>query len=338
MSDSLPDKMTVVEISRPGGPEVLQFAERPLLDINVGEVLIEVAAIGMNRADSMQRNGKYPPPPGASDLLGLEVSGTIVAKSSEVESFEVGDKVCALITGGGYAEFCTAAATSCLPIPRSLDFIQAAGVPETFLTVWTNVFMQGNLTEGESVLIHGGSSGIGTTAIQLASSVGAEVLTTAGSDDRCRRCEELGAMHAINYKSQDFVEAVKDLTNGRGVDLVLDIIAGDYVARNLKCLAKFGRLVIIATQGGFRSQINVLPIMQKRLTITGSTLRPRTNEEKAEIVREVHQYAWPLLENGSIQPIIDSVHSFDNVVEAHEYMETGNHFGKIILDVSVRRT
>lgn len=338
MSDSLPDTMSVVEVSQPGGPEVLKFAERPLPDVNAGEVLIKVAACGMNRADSMQRNGKYPPPPGASDLLGLEVSGTIVAKAPDVESFEIGDEICALITGGGYAEYCTAAATSCLRIPPILDFIQAAGVPETFLTVWTNVFMQGNLTQGESILIHGGSSGIGTTAIQLASAMGAEVLTTAGSDDRCRRCEELGATHAINYKSQDFVEAVKELTNGKGVDLVLDIIAGDYVARNLKCLAKFGRLVIIATQGGFRSQINVLPIMQKRLTITGSTLRPRTNEEKAEIVREVHQYAWPLLEYGTVQPIIDSVHSFDNVVEAHEYMETGEHFGKIILDVSVDRT
>ena len=298
-----------------------------------GEVLIKVAAAGMNRADVMQRNGHYPPPPGVSDILGLEVSGTVVASAPDAVEFSAGDEVCALLTGGGYAEYCTAPASSCLPVPKSLSLVSAAAVPETFFTVWTNVFMRGKLKKGEKFLVHGGTSGIGTTAIQLAHTFGAEVGATAGNDDKCEACIELGADRAINYRTKDFVEEVLDWTDGRGVDLILDIIAGDYVPQNIKCLAVEGRMVIIATQGGLKTELNVLPIMMKRLTITGSTLRPRTVEQKAEIARELLEQAWPLLEDGSVSPVIDSVYSLNQVREAHQRLESGSHIGKILLQM-----
>ncbi len=323
--------MKVVEIAQSGGPEALQISERSIPEIKSGEVLIQVAAAGLNRADIMQRNGKYPPPPGASDILGLEVSGTVAAVADDVTNLTVGDQVCALLAGGGYAQYCTAPASSCLPIPGRLDWISAAAVPETFFTVWTNVFMRGQLKRGESVLIHGGSSGIGTTAIQLAGAFGAEVFATAGSREKCDACLQLGARHAINYRKQDFVEEIREQTNGRGVDVILDIIAGSYLPRNIKCLAMEGRMVIIATQGGYRTDLNVLPIMIKRLTVTGSTLRARTAEQKAEIARELLQHAWPLLEDGTVSPIVDSVFSMQDVRKAHRRLDSGAHVGKVIL-------
>ena len=325
--------MKVIEVARPGDSSVLEMGERPIPVPKSGEVLIKVAAAGMNRADVMQRNGHYPPPPGASDILGLEVSGTVVASAPDAVGFSAGDEVCALLTGGGYAEYCTAPASSCLPVPKSLSLVSAAAVPETFFTVWTNVFMRGKLKKGEKFLVHGGTSGIGTTAIQLALAFGARVGATAGNDDKCEACIELGADRAINYRTKDFVEEVLDWTDGRGVDLILDIIAGDYVPKNIKCLAVEGRLVIIATQGGLKTELNVLPIMMKRLTITGSTLRSRTVEQKAGITREIFDQAWPLLEDGGVSPVIDSVFSLDQVREAHQRLESGSHIGKILLQM-----
>ena len=325
--------MRVVEVTKPGDANVLELGERTIPVPGSGEVLIKVAAAGMNRADVMQRNGHYPPPPGASDLLGLEVSGTVVSASSDVKGVSAGDEVCALLAGGGYAEYCTAPATSCLPIPSNLNLVQAGAVPETFFTVWTNVFMRGRLKGGERFLVHGGTSGIGTTAIQLAKAFGAEVFTTAGSDDKCTACMEFGADHAINYRTADFKEVVLENTNGQGVDLILDIVAGDYVPRNIKCLSLEGRMVIIATQGGLKSEVNVLPIMMKRLTITGSTLRPRTVDQKAEIADELRKHAWPLLEDATVRPIIDAVFPMDQVQEAHKRLESGSHIGKILLQI-----
>ncbi len=328
MTESL---MKTVEVPNFGGAEVLRIGERSIPETKVGEVLIKVAAAGLNRADIMQRNGKYPPPPGASDILGLEVSGTVVAVADDVTSPSVGDQVCALLAGGGYAQYCTAPASSCLPIPSPLDWVSAAAVPETFFTVWTNIFMRGRLKHGESILIHGGSSGIGTTAIQLACALGADVFATAGSKEKCNACLQLGASHAINYREQDFVKEILDYTNGRGVDVILDIVAGSYLPRNIKSLAMEGRIVIIATQGGYRTELNVLPIMIKRLTVTGSTLRARTAEQKAEIAHELRRHAWPLLENGTVYPIIDSVFPMSDVCEAHQRLESGLHVGKVIL-------
>ena len=325
--------MKVIEVVRPGDSSVLEMGERPIPVPKSGEVLIKVVAAGMNRADVMQRNGHYPPPPGTTDILGLEVSGTVVASAPDAVGFSAGDEVCALLAGGGYAEYCTAPASSCLPVPRSLSLVSAAAVPETFFTVWTNVFMLGKLKKGEKFLVHGGTSGIGTTAIQLALAFGAKVGATAGNDDKCEACIDLGADRAINYGTKDFVEEVLDWTDGRGVDLILDIIAGDYVPRNIKCLAVEGRMVIIATQGGLKTELNVLPIMMKRLTITGSTLRPRTVEQKAEIARELLDQAWPLLEDGGVSPVIDSVYSLDQVREAHLRLESGSHIGKILLQM-----
>ena len=325
--------MKVIKVARPGDSSVLEMGERLIPVPKSGEVLIKVAAAGMNRADVMQRNGHYPPPPGASEILGLEVSGTVVASAPDAVGFSAGDEVCALLAGGGYAEYCTAPASSCLPVPRSLSLISAAAVPETFFTVWTNVFMRGKLKKGEKFLVHGGTSGIGTTAIQLARAFGAKVGATAGTDDKCEACIDLGADRAINYRTKDFVEEVLDWTDGRGVDLILDIIAGDYVPKNIKCLAVEGRMVIIATQGGLKTELNVLPIMMKRLTITGSTLRPRTVEQKAEIARELLDQAWPLLEDGGVSPVIDSVFSLDQVREAHQRLESGSHIGKILLQM-----
>ncbi len=325
------ETMKVIEVTQPGGAEVLALGTRSVPTLNAGEVLIKVAAAGMNRADVMQRNGHYPPPPGASDLLGLEVSGTVVSIAPDVSSIAVGDAVCALLAGGGYAEYCVADASSCLPVPDGMAVVDAAALPETFFTVWTNIFMRGNLKASEKCLIHGGSSGIGTTAIQLAKAFGAEVCVTAGSDEKCQKCIELGADRAVNYRENDFVDEVKDWTAGKGVNLILDIISGDYVAKNIKCLADEGRIVIIATQGGIRAQINVLPIMTKRLTITGSTLRPRSVAQKAEIASELKAHAWPLLNQGRVKPVIDSLYPMDQARQAHERIESGSHIGKILL-------
>ena len=330
MTDST---MKVVDISQPGDASVLEIRERPIPKPANGEVLIKVAAAGLNRADIMQRDGHYPQPPGASDLLGLEVSGSIAALGPGVDQVSVGDEVCALLAGGGYAEYCTAPATSCLPIPKNLNIIEAAAVPETFFTVWTNVFMRGKLKEGERFLVHGGTSGIGTTAIQLASAFGAEVYATAGSTEKCEACIELGATYAINYRESDFEEEIKVKTDGKGVDLILDIMGGSYFKKNLSCLAMEGRLVIIATQGGLKSELNVLPIMLKRLTVTGSTLRPRTAEQKAEIAQELKAYAWPLLDTGQVKPVIDSIFPMQKIRDAHERLESGSHIGKIIMQM-----
>ena len=327
------ERMKVIEISEYGDADVLKLTDRPIPEPASGEVLIRVAAAGLNRADVMQRNGHYPPPPGASDLLGLEVSGTVAATAPDVHDLSVGDEVCALLAGGGYAQYCTAPASSCLPIPKSLNLVESAAVPETFFTVWTNIFMRGKLKKGERLLVHGGTSGIGTTAIQLAKAFGAKVCATAGSDEKCDACVELGADLAINYREDDFVEKVKTWSNGQGVDVILDIVAGDYLAKNIKSLAVEGRLVIIATQGGLKSEINALPIMMKRLTVTGSTLRPRTVEQKSEIAQELREHAWPLLDDGSIKPVIDSIYPMHQVSDAHRRLDSGTHIGKILLQM-----
>ena len=331
MSDKPNREMNVIEVAAPGGPQALSIGKRPIPRPQPGEVLIKVAASGLNRADAMQRNGNYPPPPGASDLLGLEVSGTVAEVAQDVSGRKIGDRVCALIAGGGYAQYCTAPASSCLPVPDSVSIIDAGAIPETFFTVWANIFMLGRLAQGESCLIHGGASGIGTTGIQLARAFGARVFATAGSDDKCTRCVELGADDAINYKSSDFVEKIREATDGRGVDVILDIVAGEYMARNIKCLAKFGRLVIIATQGGFKAQINALPIMTRRLTITGSTLRPRPLDDKAQIARQLHEKVWPLLEQGVLGPVVDTVYPFEQARQAHGHLDSGDYVGKIVL-------
>ena len=331
MKTNLPDSMAVVEITRPGGAEVLQLAQRETPTAGAGEVLIEVAAAGVNRPDVMQRQGMYPPPPGASDIPGLEVAGEIAALGEGVDGLQLGQGVCALVSGGGYAEYCVAPAALCLPVPGQLDWRQAAGIPETFYTVWTNVFDRGRLQGGESFLVHGGSSGIGTTAIQLAREFGATVYATAGSERKCDFCRELGCTQAINYREEDFVDRVKELTQGRGVDLILDMVGGDYFPRNLKCLSVEGRLVQIALQRGAKSEINLLPIMLSRLTVTGSTLRPRSVEQKSVIAEALRSRVWPLIESGAVGPVIDSSFALGQACQAHERMESGSHLGKIVL-------
>ncbi len=328
---ALPDTMTAIEISQPGNPKVLKPAEKPIPKPGQDEVLIKVAAAGINGPDLMQRKGLYPPPPGASEIPGLEIAGTIVALGTKIDKLAVGQEICVLVTGGGYAEYCTAPAVLCLPLPTGLNMIQAAGLPETFFTVWNNVFERGRLIQGERFLVHGGSSGIGTTAIQLASAMGAKVFTTAGSDAKCRVCEQLGAAVSINYKSEDFVERVKAETDDAGVDLILDIVGGDYLQRNLACLAADGRLVQIAFQHGPKTNINLLPIMLKRLTLTGSTLRPRSIAEKALLAEQLRQKVWPLLEAGSVRPIIHETFPFRDASMAHRLMESSEHIGKIVL-------
>jgi NADPH2:quinone reductase len=323
--------MLAIEIREPGGPEVLVPVERPRPPIGSGDVLIKVAAAGVNRPDVMQRQGRYPPPPGASDIPGLEVAGTIEAIGEAVREWRPGDRVCALVSGGGYAEYCAAPAPQCLPIPRGIDFTHAAGIPETTFTVWTNVFERGRLARGESILVHGGSSGIGTTAIQLARARGARVLATAGTAEKCAACETLGAEHAFNYREIDFVAAVRDATGGRGVDVVLDIVAGEYVQRNIESLAMDGRLVIIAQLGGPRAEIATAPILQRRLTITGSTLRPRSVAEKAAIAKAVHEHVWPLLESGAVRVQVHATFPLRAAAEAHRVMESGAHIGKLVL-------
>jgi putative PIG3 family NAD(P)H quinone oxidoreductase len=325
--------MTVIEIREPGGPEVLVPAERPQPEAGPGEVLIKIAAAGVNRPDVMQRKGAYPPPPGASDIPGLEVAGTIAGVGAGVRSWQAGDRVCALVSGGGYAEYCVAPAPQCLPVPDRLDLTSAAAIPETFFTVWTNVFERGRLAAGESTLIHGGSSGIGTTAIQLARAFGARVFATAGSAGKCAACERLGAERAINYRDQDFVAAIHGLTGGRGIDLILDMVGGDYLPRNLESLAVDGRLVQIALIGGAKAQINMAPVLQRRLTLTGSTLRPRSVAEKGAIADALREHVWPLVESGAVAPVIFQTFPLRDAAAAHRVMESSTHIGKLVLTV-----
>jgi NADPH:quinone reductase len=325
--------MIAIGIREPGPPEVLVPVERPTPVTAAGEVLIKVAAAGVNRPDVMQRLGKYPPPPGASDIPGLEIAGEIVGVASDVTSWRTGERVCALVSGGGYAEYCSAPAPQCLPIPAGLDLIQAAAIPETFFTVWTNVFERGRLVAGETILIHGGSSGIGTTAIQLARAFGARVIATAGSDEKCSACQSLGAEVAINYRSTDFVTTVRDRTGGRGVDVVLDMVGGEYLQRNIDCLARDGRLVQIGLLGGAKSQINMGPVLQRRLWITGSTLRARSIAEKAAIAGAVQQHVWPLLEAGTVRVLVHATFPLQQAAEAHRVMESSAHIGKLVLTV-----
>jgi NADPH2:quinone reductase len=324
--------MKAIEISAPGGPEVLRLVERPTPVPSAGEVLISVKASGVNRPDVLQRQGLYPVPPGASDLPGLEVAGTVAAVGEGVTQWQVGDLVCALTPGGGYAEFCIAPAGHCLPVPAGHSIIEAAALPETFFTVWHNVFERGALKAGESLLVQGGASGIGTTAIQLAKAFGARVIVTAGADEKCAACVALGADKAVNYKTHDFVAEALTFTGGKGVDVVLDMVAGSYVPRELECLAEDGRLVIIALQGGAKAELNFGTLMRKRLTVTGSTLRPRTSAVKAAIATALRKSVWPLLEQGRCKPPIYRVLPAQQAALAHALMESSVHVGKIMLD------
>ena len=323
--------MICIEISEPGGPDVLKAVERPDPEPGPGEVLIRVAAAGVNRPDVLQRRGAYPPPPGASDIPGLEVSGTIAGIGAGVDGWRVGDAVCALVSGGGYATMCVAPAPQCLRVPSTLDLIAASAIPETFFTVWTNVFDRGRLQAGESALFHGGTSGIGTTAIQIATSRGAIVFATAGSDDKVRACEALGARRAINYRTQDFVEAIREITGGKGVHLILDIMGGSYVNRNLAALADEGRLVQIGLMGGETATVDLRRVMGRRLTITGSTLRPRPVEEKGAIAAALASEVWPALEQGLVKPIVYKTFPLTDAAGAHRLMESSEHIGKIVL-------
>ena len=326
--------MKAVEISSFGPPDVLRLVDRPAPVAGAGEVCIRVAASGINRPDVLQRAGHYPAPAGASDLPGLEVAGTIVdgdAAAMQAAGFQLGDRVCALVAGGGYAQLCVAPVGQCLPVLQGLTDIEAASLPETFFTVWSNVFDRGRLQAGETLLVQGGTSGIGVTAIQLAKALGATVIATAGSDAKCAACLALGADHAINYKTQDFQTEALRLTDGRGVDVVLDMVAGGYVAKEVQCLAEDGRLVIIAVQGGVQSEINAGLVLRKRLTITGSTLRPRPMAFKQAIARACLQRVWPLLEAGKIKPVVHSVFAAADAAKAHALMETNQHVGKIVL-------
>jgi NADPH:quinone reductase len=322
--------MIAVEIREPGGPDVLVAVQRPTPVPAAGEVLIKVAAAGVNRPDVFQRLGNYPPPKGVTDIPGLEVAGTIELCGEGVNDWKAGDRVCALVAGGGYAEYCAAPTPQCLPIPRGLDFVVAAAIPETYFTVWTNVFQRGRLSAGESLLVHGGSSGIGTTAIQLARARGARVFATAGSPEKCAACERLGAERAIDYRTEDFVAVVRELTGG-GVDVILDIVGADYFARNIEALAHEGRLVEIATLHGVKAELNIQRIMQRRLTITGSTLRARSIEEKGALAAEVREHVWPLLESGTVRPIIHATFPLREAAAAHRVMDASTHVGKLVL-------
>jgi NADPH:quinone reductase len=322
--------MRAIEISTPGGPEVLRMVERPTPVPGSGELLVRVEAAGVNRPDLLQRLGQYPPPPGISDLPGLEVAGTVSAVGPDVSRWREGDSVCALVAGGGYAEYCVVPEPQALPLPRGFRPGEAAAIPETFFTVWTNLFDRGKLTEGETVLIHGGSSGIGTTAIQLARAFGATVLATAGSDVKCAACERLGA-RAINYRSADFVQVTREFTGAKGVDVILDIVGGDYLQKNIECLAMHGRLIQIGLLGGSRAEINLRPLMQKRLTLTGSTLRTRSIAEKGAIARDLEARVWPLLASRQVAPLIDQTLPLGDAAEAHRLLESGEVIGKIVL-------
>lgn len=330
---TLPHNMTVIEISAPGAPDVLKPATRSVDKPAPGEILIKVAAAGINRPDVFQRKGSYPPPPGASDIPGLEVSGTVAAVGDGVDGWKVGDNVCALVAGGGYAEYCLAPAAQALPVPRGMDLAEAAALPETFFTVWTNVFDRAALRPGEVLLVHGGSSGIGTTAIQLAKQLGATVYATAGSPEKCALCVSLGASKAINYKDADFEEALRSATDGHGVDVILDMVGGDYIAKNLRLLAPEGRLVFIAFLKGAKAEVDFSRVMRNRLQILGSTLRPQSIEAKAKIAQELRSRVWPLLESGAIRPIIDTRFPLAQAADAHALMESSAHMGKILLTV-----
>lgn len=326
--------MQAVELAGFGPPEVLRLAQRPRPQPGSGELLIRVSASGVNRPDVLQRKGHYAPPPGASDLPGLEVAGFIEAGDAaalDQAGLRIGDRVCALVAGGGYAQWCVAPVAQCLPVPAGLSDVEAASLPETFFTVWSNVFDRGRLQAGEVLLVQGGSSGIGVTAIQLARSRGATVIATAGSGDKCAACLELGAHHAINYRTQDFAAEVLRLTEGRGADVVLDMVAGDYLAREIGCLAEDGRIVIIAVQGGVQAQIDAGAVLRKRLTITGSTLRPRPVAFKAQIAQALQREVWPLLASGAIRPVIHSIFPAAEAAAAHALMESSQHVGKIVL-------
>jgi putative PIG3 family NAD(P)H quinone oxidoreductase len=328
-----PAAMQVIEIPHPGGPEVLRVATRPVPQPKPGEVLIRVAAAGVNRPDCFQRAGSYAPPPGASDLPGLEVAGTIVALGEGVTQWREGDEVCALTPGGGYAQYCVTPAGHCLPIPRGWTVLQAAGLPETCFTVWINVFERGHLAAGETLLVQGGSSGIGVTAIQIAHAFGNRVFATAGTPEKCQACEALGAERAINYRKEDFVEVVRSLTGGQGVDVILDMVGGDYVARELASLREDGRLSIIALLGGSKAQIDLNQVLRRRLTITASTLRPRTVEFKTAIATALREKVWPLIEAGKFKPVIFRTFPLELAAEAHALMESDAHIGKILLQV-----
>ena len=326
--------MHAVEISQFGAPEVLVPCERPMPECKPGEVLIKVTAAGVNRPDVLQRTGNYPVPPGASDLPGLEVAGEIVGGDVGNSGFKVGDRVCALVQGGGYAEYCAAPAAQCLPVPKGLTDLAAATLPETFFTVWSNVFDRGALSGSETLLIQGGTSGIGVTAIQMAKAMGHRVFATAGSDDKCRACEKLGAERGINYRTEDFAAVVKELTNKRGVDVILDMVGGSYIPREIDCLADDGRLVLIALLGGAKGEVPLGHVLRRRLTITGSTLRPRPVAFKAAIADKLRERVWPLVESGAIKPVIAATFPLDQAAEAHRLMETSTHVGKIVLKVA----
>ncbi len=328
---TLPETMTAIEISEPGPPEALRPAARPTPRPGPGEVLVRVAAAGVNRADVMQREGRYPPPPGASDIPGLEVSGTVVAAGGDVTDVGVGNEVCAIVTSGAYAEYCLVPAPQCLPIPASVSLRDAAALPEAYMTVWTNVFERGRLAAGETFLVHGGSSGIGTTAIPLAKLRGARVFATAGSAEKCAACTALGADLAINYREQDFVEAVREATGGRGVDVILDMVGGAYLQRNIDSLALEGRLVIIALMEGGRAEVNLAALMSRRLTITGSTLRARRVDQKAAVARAVREQVWPHIASGELRPMIHGTYSLADAAEAHRVMQSSRHIGKLLL-------
>jgi putative PIG3 family NAD(P)H quinone oxidoreductase len=333
MTNALPTTMTAIELKQPGGPEMLVPGQRPVPRPGNGEVLIKVEAAAINRPDVLQRQGKYPPPPGAPDTLGLDVAGIVAAAAPDVAWPKVGDKVCALVAGGGYAEYAVAPAPQCLPVPKGLSMAEAASLPETYFTVWTNVFDRGRLQSGEIFLVHGGASGIGTTAIQLARALGSRVFATAGSAEKCAACEGLGAEKAVNYKTEDWVDIVRKASGGEGVDVILDMVGGDYTPRNLELLRTDGRVVQIAFLRGNKTQIDLNPIMRKRLTLTGSTLRPRSVAEKAEIAQSLRAKVWPLFETGKLKPVIHAKFPLAKASDAHAMMDADQHTGKIVLTV-----
>lgn len=326
--------MRAIEITQPGPPDVLKLCQRPTPSPKAGEVLIKVHAAGVNRPDVIQRMGHYPVPPGASDIPGLEIAGEIIEGNLSGSEFKKGDMVCALVQGGGYAEYCTAPLQQCLPVPKGLSAVEAAALPETFFTVWSNVFDRARLTKGETLLVQGGTSGIGVTAIQIAKALGHRVFATAGSDEKSRACEALGAERGINYRTEDFAEVVKALTNGKGVDVILDMVAGTYVPREINCLADDGRLAIIALLGGASATLDLGQVLRRRLTITGSTLRPRPIAFKAAIAANLREHIWPLLEDGTIKPVIYKVFALEEAVQAHSLMESSTHIGKIVFTLA----
>jgi NADPH2:quinone reductase len=323
--------MRAIEISQFGAPSVLRLTDRPVPDLLPGEVLVRVAAAGINRPDILQRQGKYPAPAGVTDIPGLEIAGEIVAGSAQAVGLRLGQQVCALVPGGAYAEFCAVPAALCLPVPAGWSLLEAASLPETLFTVWSNVFERAHIQPGESLLVQGGTSGIGVMAIQLATALGHRVWATAGTEIKVRACERLGAVRGIHYRCEDFVAIVKDMTQGRGVDVILDMVGGDYIARELDCLAEEGRLVLIALLRGARTEINLMPFLLRRLSLTGATLRGRSIPYKAAIARQLQQRVWPMLESRVIQPVIDQIFPLEQAQKAHELMESGTHIGKIML-------